>query len=900
MKANRIALSAALLATTSMVPVSAAWAQDAAQGSSQPDDVITVRYQYVPDEKRVTSEVSSVVDAADIQITGDSDIASALGRVTGLSISDGRFVVVRGLNERYSNTLINGSPLASPEPFRRAVPLDLFPTSLISNITVQKTYSPQFPGEFGGGVVEIETSALPQEGFIEIGVSAAANTQTTAEHGLTYDGGDQDWLGFDDGIREFPEQYKDIFNGSEIGPSEQDPTTLAEIGRSLENSSLWLLQRDDLIPADLGGEITMGDRYDFDGFSVGVLASAGYDNSWETRIGRRAKARVTGDTLSLSQDYERTATTNTIESNGMLNVGVEAGNHSVQALALVLRSTEKEANRLLGIDADLDALSRRDRTAWYERQVYTYQLSGDHTFEIGQGLDVDWRWSTADASRNAPNQRNADYEWNGTTAQLEAVGDNYGLLDFAPFNEEFLLRNSGDGNTISFSRVDETTDEYGVDFALPVMMLGNEWTWSAGYGHLERERTAFNREFRFTGTIPQDLRGSRIDYIFADQNILDTRFRLQETGGILTPEAYRGELEVESFYAGTDAQLTDFLRAAVGVRFEDGEQTLDTFGFPAEDPTDVGDNEGFISEDYVLPAATLTWTFAENMQLRFGYSETIVRPQFRELGFTEFFDPDIDERFRGNPYLVNSELQNFDARFEWYFGRDQFFTVGMFHKKIENPIVEYILPDGESLSTSFINAPEASLTGFEIEFEKRFDFSDRFDGEFWDNAEFFFKSNYTYISSEMTASDTDTVITAQPSSGAEPQPSVGPARGFIADGDPLQGQSEHLANIQVGWEDANAQTRTALLLNYTGERSRALANVSVGLPAVIEEPPILLDLVHSRAFDLADGNTFDVRFAVRNLLGEDYVATQSAGSSSVVVDSYELGSTFSISVSRTF
>ncbi|TGY91501.1 TonB-dependent receptor domain-containing protein, partial [Marinicauda pacifica] len=115
--------------------------------------------------------------------------------------------------------------------------------------------------------------------------------------------------------------------------------------------------------------------------------------------------------------------------------------------------------------------------------------------------------------------------------------------------------------------------------------------------------------------------------------------------------------------------------------------------------------EGFISEDYVLPAATLTWTFAENMQLRFVYSETIVRPQFRELGVTEFFDPDIDQSFRGNPSLVNSELQNFAARFEWYFGRDQFFTVGMFHKKIENPIVEYILPDGESISTSFINAP---------------------------------------------------------------------------------------------------------------------------------------------------------------------------------------------------
>lgn len=898
MKANRIALSAALLATTSLVPVSAAWAQDADQATSEPSDVITVRYQYVPEEKRVTSEVASVVDAGDIQITGDSDIASALGRVTGLSISEGRFVVVRGLNERYSNTLINGSPLASPEPFRRAVPLDLFPTSLISNILVQKTYSPHFPGEFGGGVVEIETAALPAEGFMEIGFSAAANTATTAQDGLTYDGGDQDWLGYDDGTREWPEGFKDIFETSEIGPSNQDPTTLAELGRAFENSGLWLMQRDDLTPADLGGEITLGDRYDFDNFSIGVLAAAGYDNSWETQTGRRGKARVTGDTLSLSRSFDRTGTTNTIEANGLFNLGVEAGNHSVQALALVLRSTEKEANRLLGEDADLDALVRNDRTAWYERQVYSYQLSGDHTFEVGDGIELEWRWSTADASRNAPNQREVFYEWDGPASEREAIGDDFGQLEFEPFNDDFLLRNSGDGNRISFSRVDETTDEYGADLSIPVTLLGIDWNWMAGFARLERERTAFNREFRFTGTIPSDLRGSRIDYIFADQNILDTRFRLQETGGVLTPEAYRGMLEVDSVYLSTDARVTDVLRLAIGARFEDGEQTLDTFGFPATNPADVGDNEGFISEDYVLPAATLTWTFADNMQLRLGYSQTIVRPQFRELGFTLFYDPDVDELFRGNPFLVNSELRNFDARFEWYFGRDQFFTAGVFHKTIDKPIVEYILPDGENLSTSFVNAPEATLTGLEIEFEKRFDFSDRFEGDFWQTAEFFVKSNYTYINSEMTAGDNDTVIVAEPGAGAEPQASVGPAAGFIADGDPLQGQSEHLANLQVGWE--TGQSRTALLVNYTGERSRALANVAVGLPAVIEEPPLLVDFVHSRAFELEDGNSFDVRFAVRNLLGEDYVATQSAGGSSIVVDSYEVGTTVSINVSRTF
>jgi len=872
MNGNRIALTAALLATTGLVPLGSALAQE-----TTTDDVITVRYQYVPDDKRVTSEVSSFLSMDDIALTGDSDIASALGRVTGLSVQDGRFVIVRGLNERYSNTLINGSPLASPEPLRRAVPLDLFPTSLISNILVQKTFSPRFPGEFGGGLIEIETTTLPNEGFIELGLSLAADTATSFSDGLRYDGGSYDWTGFGDSTRDWPSQFDDVFASQNIGPAEQDPVTLAEIGRGLENSKLWVIQEGEL-PGDVGFDLSMGDRYDFDGFSVGLLASAGYDNGWETREGVRGKARVAGGQLSPRTQFDRYQSTNTIETSAMLGAGVEIGDHEVRALAFVLRSTEKEAQILSGRDDDRDADLRIDSTAWFERQVYTYQLSGDHAFDLGMDnpLELEWRASTSDASRVAPNGREAIYEDEDT-----GPGVDYRLL------------NSIDGNSITFSRVDDVTDDLGFDLTLPVALFGLDWEWSAGYATMSKERTAFTREFGFEGSIPADLAGSRIDYIYADQNILDTRFRLREVGGILTPEAYRGDLNVDGFYVGTDVAPTGFLRAALGVRFEDGEQTVDTFGFPANPgPNPV---ETQISEDYVLPAATLTWTFADNLQLRLGYSQTLTRPQFRELGFAEFFNTETDERFRGNPYLVNTEITNYDARLEYYFGRDQFITAGVFHKELDSPIVEYILPEGETLATSFINAPEATLTGFEIEYEQTFALADMYDGEFWSDAEVFIKANYTFTSSEMSADGQ--VIVATPQAG-QPQATVEDASGYIRDGQTLQGQSEHLANLQIGWQDDNQ--RTALLLNYTGERTRALANVARGLPEVVEEPPLTLDLVHSRSFEMQDGGMFDVRFAARNLLGEDYVATQSAGGTSFTVDAYEIGTTFSLSLTRSF
>jgi TonB-dependent receptor len=512
-------------------------------------------------------------------------------------------------------------------------------------------------------------------------------------------------------------------------------------------------------------------------------------------------------------------------------------------------------------------------------------------FNLGldQPLELSWRASTADASRDAPNQRRARYRVSNPGAIL-------------PEDRGYILLGQRTGNTISFSRVDEVTDDFGFDLTQPLTLFGAEMDFKAGYSTLSRERTAYSRQFFFDGSIPPELNGSRIDYVLADQNILSTRFFLREVGGLAFPEAYRGELQVDAAYAGVDAQVTPYLRAAVGVRLEDGEQTLETFAFPVQ-PT-PSNPDGInpitpIAEDYALPAVTLTWTFADNIQLRLGYSQTITRPQFRELGYSQFVDTETDELFQGNPYLINSELTNYDARLEYYFGRNQFVTGGVFYKQIDRPIVEYLLPTGENLSTSFINAPEATLLGFELEYEQRFELGDMFDGDFWSDAELFFKANYTYTNSEMSVGAGDTVTLAA-GVGGVPAPDTRSAAGFIADGQRLQGQSEHLANFQIGWE-TDRQT-TALLFTYNSERTRALQNLAPGeeQPEVIEEPPMQLDLVHSRYFDAGDGGEYAVRFAVRNLLSEDYVASQERGGDTIVVDTYERGTVFSLSVTRSF
>ncbi|HCX10472.1 MAG TPA: TonB-dependent receptor, partial [Hyphomonas sp.] len=181
------------------------------------------------------------------------------------------------------------------------------------------------------------------------------------------------------------------------------------------------------------------------------------------------------------------------------------------------------------------------------------------------------------------------------------------------------------------------------------------------------------------------------------------------------PQFYVATLEIDAAYAGIDAQITPYIRAALGVRFEDAIEAIDTQNISG----DLTGNtvEGVIDQSDWLPALTITWNPIEDLQVRGGYSETLTRPQFRELAPAVFVNTETDATFFGNPYLVNASIKNYDLRGEYYFARDQFVTLGLFYKDLENPIEE-ILAGTETIQTTFINVPSAKLYGFEVEYEQ--------------------------------------------------------------------------------------------------------------------------------------------------------------------------------------
>lgn len=820
----------------------------------------------VPLVIRETSEVASVLTAEDLQRSGDDSAAAALTRVTGLSLVGGRFIYVRGLGERYSSALLNGSPLPSPEPLQRVVPLDLFPSSILANVLVQKTYSPNFPGEFGGGVIALTTTAIPNRPFLTFGASAGGDTETTGKDGLSYYGSDLDFLGYDDGTRDQPDVLKLAQRtGLRINSANSTQDQLAEIGRSLVNAPLNLLQV--VQPnANVGLDLSAGTSVDLGWGRAGVVAVLGYDNSWQTRRGKQQEGTLDLGELVPISDFDFTSTQNNVDVNGLLGFGLDFGDNELRFTNLYVHSTIKEARIREGVEQLFGSNRVRDDfTEFFVRTLTSHQLTGEH--ELGE-LQFDWRAAYAKATRDSPYEK---------TIRFEQGGD--GL---------FRTDTSRQRNRTRFSEIEDQVLSAGFDLGYELKFSDTlEVNLTGGYAYLDNDRQSESREFRFQANTPlnSNQQLQRPDFLFSNFNIGPTGLQIIE---VTSPDiaSYDAQLEVQAAYVAAEAELQDRFRASAGLRFEDGRQSVRPFDLFGGPPPPTG---APIEETYVLPAATLTYLFADgDMQLRVGASKTIARPQFRELAPSQFIDIDTDRIFTGNPFLENSELLNLDARYEWYFASRQFITAGVFYKTIDKPIEAIVQEQGGTIITTFINAPKATLYGAELEVRKYFEVLP--DVPFFASKRFLTGFNYTYSKAEIEVGEDDLVFPLAGNGASRP------ARELLIDGAPLQGQSEHLLNLQLGYEDEAAKSQGTFLLTYVDDRVSARGRP--GQPDFVESPGVQLDFTFRKGFEVF-GREFTLGFEARNLLGENFEEFQELGDRRIDLNTYDVGRTFSISFGAT-
>ncbi|TCP92556.1 TonB-dependent receptor [Sphingomonas sp. PP-CE-1A-559] len=855
------------------------------------EDIVVVG-RNIPNFVRATPQVVSILSTEDIARTGEGDIAGALSRVTGLSIVGNGFVYVRGLGDRYSSSLLNGSPLPSPEPLRRSVPLDIFPTTIVGSALVQKTYSVNYPGEFGGGVINLTTKAIPDKNFLSFGGSVSADTATTSELGYTYYGGDADWIGFDDGTRKVPSFIKNAPSGTGNISAAQAAT--------LSNASTSLLQRNNQLPANFSGEISGGSVFDIGSGRLGVIASVSASNTFRTRSITQQDS-VTNEGL-LRNDFQTLLTDNRIVANALIGVGYEFGENSIKLTNVYIHDTLKQARGSAATTYNNSSgLRFQQNTNWFERQLFESQLVG--AFKPVDALTLDVRGAYANSKRNAPYERQFDYLCSNTTTtgQPITVQDPNGTGGAQCNGAYQVTQRFSPFASIIFSELKEDLYSGQADAAYK-LSTDRPMTLSTGYFYSDTKRTSSRLQFNYQtprggGTAPgYPYNLLRPDYLLAIDtndplNSLELQFNTP-----LGAYQYDASLRIHAGYVQAEAEATDGVRATIGVRYETADERV----------TPIGATTTRLKNDYFLPASTLTWNFAPDMQLRASASKTISRPQFRELAPQQFRDPESDRLFFGNPLLQDTKLYNLDARYEWFFARDQRFTLGAFYKRIDKPIeqVGFYTGADDRLQTGFTNLPKAKLYGGEVEFQKYVPL-DTLGSDFFATRRLLFIANYTYTQSSITVDGSCVPnVVDQTTKVAGCQTGFAPATGNFRDGAPLTGQSDHLVNVQLGLEDTKRLSQITLLFNYASDRVTNRGPSNLGgtgfLPDIIEKPGIRLDLVARQGVELR-GAKFEVKAEARNLTKTRFTEGQTfENGNKVYINRYNLGQVFTLGISTTF
>ncbi len=845
-------------------------------GSSGEIVVIGTR---IPNTIRASREVASVLTQGDIARTGEGDIAGALQRVTGLSVVGGKFVYVRGLGERYSLALLNGLPIPSPDPLRRVVPLDLFPTSVLASSVVQKSYSANFPGEFGGGVINLTTRAVPDEPFIEIGGSIGANTATTSQLGYVFQGSSKSIFGYVDDRLALPKGLAASQKDGKIlavGPNFTQ-RQIQDIAASLTNSETNLIQANNDMPVNWGINFSAGKAWDIGDTRVGIIAAAGWSTDWQTKAGLQqlSNGEAIGPAgtpiLRPDQNFRFVSTENRVVINALVGIGAEFGEHKIRLTNVYLNDTIKEARIQSGTDdtnVGGDVLLNRSFTGTFQRQLIDTQAVGEFKFD---NLSLDIRGTYANSKRLAPYERNNNYAF--STVAKDFVND---------------LRSPGQASTVAFSRLNENVYGAGADLGYKVEGGPFPMRFTAGYAYTDSKRTSSRFDYRYNinGALPTAVTQERPDFLLSDFNVYSYGIILNTVS--TTAPVYNAGLTIHAGYGQFEIEPFDGVQFTAGVRYETAKEfinPIDVFGVNVDQTIRTE-----LNNDYFLPGGTLTWNFAEDMQARFSASKTIARPQFRELAPQTFFDTDTDRTSFGNQFLIDSQLTNLEARYEYYFGRDQRITIGGFYKDITNPIETVAFNVGGTFNTTFANAPKARLYGFEAEIQKYFPLDALSDAAFLASRRLLVNVNYTYSDSRINVKAGDTTIF--PFSGE-----VRPASDLFRDGQPLTGQSDHVANLQIGFQDQDSLSEQTLLLNYASNRSTQRG--PNGQPDLVEKPGLRLDLVIRQGFSLG-GVNLEAKIEARNLTNTKYQEFQTLNDSRIDNNTYVLGRTFQLGVSAKF
>ncbi|MGJ8681331.1 TonB-dependent receptor domain-containing protein [Paraglaciecola sp.] len=800
----------------------------------------------VIEERKNQAFVADILGAEQISRTGDSDAASALRRVTGLTLVDGKFIYVRGLGERYSSTQLNGAAVPSPDPTRNVIPLDLFPSDIIESLSVQKSYSPSMPASFGGGNVDIRLKTIPADFIFNMSGSLAYNTENSGD-ALGYNGGDKDWQGKDDGTRAVPASIQDRWDSKQfLDNLDQDValTLLRDVNRDYDPLA-------ESVGPDAGVSFSVGNSTDVDDFRLGFLWTTSYDN--ETSVSEEyelQQADRVQESINIVRFFDEISVTeNTVKWSNMLNLGVDYNrNHKIDYSLIVLNDTKDEISEKFGNTENLnlaEGLRIRDVEVEYEeRSMYTNQIRGMHTFPKFNFAGLDWKYSLGRSTRYAPG--NVESRFVISDTNLDGI--------FAS-DDSISLNNAPTAARYSFQNLHDRLENYGYNFTYPTSTKDWEMEFKFGGDFLTKTRTSDNRRFDINTRAFNDgslLAGNSFSTILSDSVLSDptnfsSRAILRDT--TIAGDDYVAAQKVDAFYVEADLFYQGKWRISGGARFEDFRQVVAPFD-PRTNQIDLPDEADraqlAFQEDDFYPALALTYIPDASQQFRFNIGQTVVRPDLREVSSSTYIDPLTDFPIQGTPGIKTTSIINYDLRWEWYREAGNNLSVGLFYKDMENPIESVQSPaqDGPPL-IKIANAESGELYGLEIEFLQDLAFVGQ---GVWDNI--FLSGNLTLSDSEIEL-DRNNIVEQTGLSAAVTNLTRR-----------LTGHSQYVANLQGGFDSDNGEHSLSVVYNVFGER--ILIPGIDGFDDSYEKPFHSLDTVYKY---YPNFNT-TITFKVQNLLDQ--------------------------------
>jgi outer membrane receptor protein involved in Fe transport len=815
-------------------------------------------------QKAVT--VSDAIGAQAISRAGGGNTAQALIRVTGAS-TDGKFVFIRGLGDRYSNTQMNGTVLPTPDPDKQAVPLDLVPSDLLENVVVTKSFMADMPGNFSGGSINLITKDFPEKRTISFATGTSYNSIVTNSTVLGTSASSTDWRASDDGMRQLPEflqnpdNIDDLPKGNTIIRDSTVAETIKNASQSFRND---YSPKKRTAPLNQSYAINVGDNFQLFGNSLGIVGSLAYSRQQKYYENGEVRLSYAANDSLLETYYEFTDSRGVDEVlwGGLASASYRLGtNHILGMNYIYNRNAESEARYLVGHEYYNDPYSWLESrvVSYTERNLGSLQFKGEHRFSLLLPLHLEWRFGSSTTRQEQPDLREFENNYFVDSSNYPEIDTLYGIGSGYRWPARF------------WRSLEESNNEYNFNLAAK---LSRNVRMKVGMSYLKKERENRQIQFNMTGD-PNLLNNFNGDVDrFADTAGYYTRygsnpsnysyvFPVYYINGTQMRDQYDGTQKITAEYLMLEMPLIGRLNFVGGIRHENTDMAVTSF-----DPSRRG---GKIDGSDWLPSLSLIYELNDRMNLRAAYGRTLARPNLREIapyGAEEFAGSRL---FVGNDSLTYTKIRNYDVRWEWFMRPGEIVAISAFYKKFKDPIELTFFSSNYDIWP--VNAPEAKNYGLELEFRKRLDVV----ADFLRN--FNLGGNMTLVNSKLKIPEKEWQEMLSVDRNAPRHR-------------PMANQSPYIINANIGFSSFRSGTTADIFYNVFGRRF--YYNAQGGAPDIYEMPRHSLDMTFSQAI----WRGVSLKLSGKNLLNAHFEADYYylGTGEKVVYRKYDIGRTFGVSL----